>query len=58
MCCFNEAKNSEKEIDEIIDDVAQVIEKCQKKGVDYPSQVAALGLLIPKILGIDYENLE
>ena len=54
----NEAKNSGDKIAKIIDDVAQVLKLSQYRGVDYPSQAAALGLCIPNILGIDYNNLK
>ena len=54
----NEARDSVEAIATIIDDVAKVLEKSQKKGVNFPSQAAALGIHIPVILGIDYKNLE
>jgi len=53
-----EAKNSSQEISKIIDDVVTLLEKYQKKGVDYPSQAAALAFCVPSVLGINYDNLE
>jgi len=53
-----DVRNSSDETTEIFDDVTQVLEKSQKKGVNFPSQAAALALHIPIILGIDYGNLE
>ena len=45
------------EVREIIKDVQEILEKSQKKGVHFASQSAALEILIPVILGIDYESL-
>ena len=53
-----DVRNSAVETAEIFDDVTQVLKKSQKKGVNFPSQAAALALHIPVLLGIDYKNLE
>ena len=45
------------EVKEIIDDVITILEKSQKKGVHFACQAAALEILIPNILGIDYGDL-
>jgi len=54
---FTVTQNPGPEIDEIMDDVLAILEKSQKKGVHFACQAAALELLIPTILGIDYCDL-
>jgi hypothetical protein len=53
-----EAQNSGKAIAKIIDDVNVVIVNSIKDGVNFPSQAAALAMIIPGIFGIDMRNLE
>jgi hypothetical protein len=42
------------EVREIMNDVQKIIEEHQKKGVHFAVQSAALEILIPVLLGIDY----
>ena len=59
--CFvqvKETKGFDSEIAEIIDEVAVVLNDSIRRGVNFPSQAAALALVIQHVLGIDSENLE
>ena len=51
---FTVTQNIGPEIREIINDVQKVLEESRKKGVHFAAQSAALEILIPVILGIDY----
>ena len=42
----------------ILDDLIEVIQKYAKKGIDYPSQAAALSHLSTAVLGFPYGDLE
>lgn len=55
---FTVTQNVGPEVREIMKEVQKILEKSQKKGVHFASQSAALEILIPVILGIDYESLQ
>lgn len=53
-----EIQNSQEEIGKIIDETVNVLNKSIKRGVNFPSQAAALAITIQCVLGILPENLE
>lgn len=58
ISAFTVTQNIGPEVREIMKEVQTILENSQKKGVHFASQSAALEVLIPVILGIDYESLQ